>query len=356
MNQEIIQQEQDIKNKINDLEKQYLEKEKILQKEYFEQETELDHQLQDLEKQNTELCQQSQQLLNKIQLDEKHWELVKSQATAELNKQLDELKLQVKTLQERRDNIISTLENEAKQSGNIFKEQQLQIAREQIETAKIDMQNEYEAASENAKQIYLDTINEFKTNYLKEYQDCTEKLNKLIGQIKEISSKVNAAVEVNKRAELEKAQKDFYKLQLTDDDIEEIKKLRSVEPYLRNKEPLNKVIYKCYYEKPYTDLIGRVFGTKKPTGIYKITNLQNNMCYIGQSVNIPERWRQHIKRGVGAEPGTQNKLYPAMKEIGVENFMFEMVEECKPEQLTEREKYYTDLFQAQAYGYSVKKG
>jgi len=35
-----------------------------------------------------------------------------------------------------------------------------------------------------------------------------------------------------------------------------------------------------------------------------------------------------------------------MKEIGVENFMFEMVEECKPEQLTEREKYYTDLFQA----------
>ena len=29
---------------------------------------------------------------------------------------------------------------------------------------------------------------------------------------------------------------------------------------VRDKEPLNKVIYKCYYEKPYTDLIGRVVG------------------------------------------------------------------------------------------------
>jgi hypothetical protein len=57
--------------------------------------------------------------------------------------------------------------------------------------------------------------------------------------------------------------------------------LRSVEPYLRDKEPLNKVIYKCYYEKPYTDLIGRVFGTRKPMGIYKITNLENGKCYVG---------------------------------------------------------------------------
>ena len=71
-----------------------------------------------------------------------------------------------------------------------------------------------------------------------------------------------------------------------------------------DKEPLNKVIYKCYYEKPYTDLIGRVFGARKPMGIYKITNLENGKCYIGQAVNVPERWRQHIKRGVGAEPAT----------------------------------------------------
>jgi hypothetical protein len=41
-----------------------------------------------------------------------------------------------------------------------------------------------------------------------------------------------------------------------------------------------------------------------------------------------ERWRQHIKRGIGAETPTRNKLYPAMLAIGVENFTFEVIEEC----------------------------
>ena len=29
------------------------------------------------------------------------------------------------------------------------------------------------------------------------------------------------------------------------------------------------------------------------SGIYKITNLINNKCYIGKSVNIKERWAYH---------------------------------------------------------------
>jgi len=104
--------------------------------------------------------------------------------------------------------------------------------------------------------------------------------------------------------EMERQQKDFYRLQLSDLDLEEIKKIRSIEPYLRKKEPLNKVIWKVYYEKPYTDLIGRVIGQSKKTGIYKITNLENGKCYIGQAVDLAERWKQHIKRGIGADPPT----------------------------------------------------
>jgi hypothetical protein len=50
---------------------------------------------------------------------------------------------------------------------------------------------------------------------------------------------------------------------------------------LRDKEPLNKVIWKCYYEKPTTDLIGRVIGTGVKTGIYKITEIETGKCYVG---------------------------------------------------------------------------
>jgi hypothetical protein len=83
-----------------------------------------------------------------------------------------------------------------------------------------------------------------------------------------------------------------------------------------SEESLNKIIWKVFYEKPTSDLIGRVVGSGIHTGIYKITNIENNMCYIGQAANIADRWKQHIKRGVGADTPTRNKLYPAMFELG----------------------------------------
>lgn len=123
---------------------------------------------------------------------------------------------------------------------------------------------------------------------------------------------------------------------------------------MRNAEPINKVIWKVYYEKPYTDLIGRVIGSGTHTGIYKITNIENNMCYVGQAANLSERWRQHIKRGVGAEAPTRNKLYPAMEEFGVENFTFEVIEECDRAKLDAQEDYWQEYFKAKEFGYSIK--
>ena len=165
---------------------------------------------------------------------------------------------------------------------------------------------------------------------------------------------VAAAVAANKRAAEMASEQDFYRLILSDEDLSEIGRLREVVPYLRDSEPLNKVIWKVYYEKPYTDLIGRVVGTGTHTGIYKITNITNNMCYVGQAANIAERWRQHIKRGIGAETPTRNKLYPAMASFGVENFTFEIIEECDRELLNDKEDYWQDYFHAKDFGYSIK--
>ena len=165
---------------------------------------------------------------------------------------------------------------------------------------------------------------------------------------------VDAAVEASKRAKEMEDEKDFYRLQLSDTDVEEIARLRSVIPYLRNAEPVNKVIWKVYYEKPYTDLIGRVLGSESHTGIYKITNMKNNMCYVGQAAHVADRWKQHIKRGVGAETPTRNKLYPAMEEYGVENFTFELIEECERKDLDKQEDFWQDYFKAKEFGYSIK--
>ena len=78
------------------------------------------------------------------------------------------------------------------------------------------------------------------------------------------------------------------------------------------------------------------------------------MCYVGQSADIASRWKQHIKRGLGAETPTKNKLYPIMSAVGVENFSFEVIEECQRSQLNEREDYWQKYFHAIDFGYSIK--
>lgn len=188
----------------------------------------------------------------------------------------------------------------------------------------------------------------------KELFSINNEIRQAESQLSDLMSKVTAAIEAAKRQEEMETAQDFYRLNLPEIDIEEITKLRQVTALLRDSEPLNKVIWKVYYEKPYTDLIGRVVGTGVHTGIYKITNLENQKCYVGQAANIADRWKQHIKRGIGAEAPTRNKLYPAMLQHGVENFTFEIVEECSRAMLNEREDYWQDYFGAKEFGYSIK--
>ena len=213
---------------------------------------------------------------------------------------------------------------------------------------------EFQKAREDCIDEYHKAIADYNADMVAKMAEKEQEYRDIIIKIEESRKISNAAVEANKRAAKMEEEKDFYKLNLSDKDKEEIKKLRAILPQLRNAEPLNKVIWKVYYENPYTDLIGRVVGSGIHCGIYKITNLENGMCYVGQSTNIADRWKQHIKRGIGAEAPTRNKLYPAMLSIGVENFSFEIIEECDRSKLNEREDYWQEFFKAKEFGYSIK--
>lgn len=274
-----------------------------------------------------------------------------------LEDETKQLQIGLASLQAKRDEVqssIFSLEQQAKESADIFYQKNMEIA-----------QTNLDKSLENASNYYTTQTEQYQNDYKEMMADCALSISNLINQkkielekldlaIKEQSEKVNASVEASKRAEEIRSQSDFYKLTIPKEDLDEIKELREVEKHLRNPEPLNKVIWKCYYEKPTTDLIGRVIGSGTHTGIYKITNLTNQMCYIGQAANLAERWKQHIKRGLGADPVTKNKLYPAMKAIGVENFSFEVIEECERSKLDEREDYWQDFFKAKEFGYSIK--
>ena len=72
-------------------------------------------------------------------------------------------------------------------------------------------------------------------------------------------------------------------------------------------------------------------------GIYKITS-PSGKIYIGQSVDIERRWRDHKNDSYHC------KLRSSFIKHGFENHIFEILEECSIELLNERERFYQDEF------------
>ena len=294
---------------------------------------------------NAKIIEESQRLLQaQNQLNEK---------ISNLNNDYNSLIKEIDFLKDKK-KILDDNYQQASLNAEMYCQKANELASEKFAQSAEQIAQKYQQAEDNYQQEYLKAIEESTKEYTNLIIQKQEELNKISQELVEAKAKQNAIVEANKRAEEVKQKEQFYKLNLSEIDIEEIKKLRSIIPYLRSAEPINKVIWKVYYEKSYTDLIGRVIGQGIHTGIYKITNIENQKCYIGQAVNIADRWKQHIKRGVGAEAPTRNKLYPAMYELGPEQFTFEILEECDKSLLDSREDYWQEFYQAKEFSYSIK--
>ena len=301
------------------------------------------------QKYNNKLWQEK----NELQVDIATLAGKKNELTAEnlkLREQKEEYQLDIETLKA---NAQKTTDLLIEQANENFERQMITLG-EKYQNAEDDYMAEYEDTMTDLIATFQTQIKALEEARDNEREKAQAEIEELQNKLLEIKSKVDATKEVQKREELEREKKDFYRLVLSDTDLAEIKVLRSIERQLRDATPLNKVIWKVYYENPYTALIGRVVGKERKTGIYKITNLENGMSYVGQSVDIAERWKQHIKRGIGAEAPTRNKLYPAMLQFGVENFTFEIVEECDKSLLDSREDYYQEFFHTKDFGYSIK--
>ena len=91
------------------------------------------------------------------------------------------------------------------------------------------------------------------------------------------------------------------------------------------------------------------------TGIYKITNQINGHSYIGLATNIQDRITQH-KNPYNHARENSKTLYKAFDKYGIENFTFEVIEECAIEQLGEREQYWIAHYDTFHNGYNMTAG
>lgn len=249
------------------------------------------------------------------------------------------------------------------QGDKNYLEDTIEILRAQIVRENERLDN----AKKNTQKHLQDYLEIYSDNLEQAYQEAEDRHDKAIAKLTLEFEAVNteldkikatrlAAIQANVREQEIKEKLDFYCLTPKTADINDIKTLERIKPQLNNPRILSMLIWSTYFQKDMTALCNKVLGLKTITGIYKITNQENNKCYIGQSVDVAKRWKDHAKCGLGIDTPQGNKLYKEMQEIGIWNFSWELLEACPREQLNEKEKYYIELYQSKDYGYNTTKG
>lgn len=87
-------------------------------------------------------------------------------------------------------------------------------------------------------------------------------------------------------------------------------------------------------------------------GIYKITNILNGKVYIGKSINLERRKRDHF-----TTCNDNMIIHQAISKYGKDNFSFEVIEECTKDKLDEREIYWIKYYNSYlGEGYNATPG
>lgn len=92
-------------------------------------------------------------------------------------------------------------------------------------------------------------------------------------------------------------------------------------------------------------------------GIYSITNIVNGKKYVGQSVNVKSRIRNH-RWALNHNCHQNDHLQKSFNKYGKDCFVFDIVCECQEDQLDELERFYIDLYNCidSNFGYNSETG
>lgn len=305
---------------------------------------------EDIKRENNQLLNQKQELQQQIaslQNQEKELDSTRQYLASQISEYI--------VRKEEIDKYIKEVREKIDQDNEIIYQKSFDLMQEHLDKAAEQEINKFQQASEEANKEYLKTLEETSIEFAEMLDLKRAELSDVQKQLDMLRAKAEAAIAAAKREEEKKLNLDKYKILVTDLDLLEINRLREIAPYFRNARAIYKIIWESYYRNLTTDLINRVIGSGTHTGIYKITNLTNQKIYIGQAVDLATRWRDHIKAGLGID-SPSNMLYTAMIKDGVENFTFEVLEECKRDDLNDREIYYIEFYQAQTWGYNMGRG
>lgn len=263
-------------------------------------------------------------------------------------KLLQEKKTRVKELDEEYNELKNKLVEESNNINNTINSLKDQI----FEKAKESADLEYSSYREQLEREYTTLTAELLEQTNEQINEIRENTNHL----NDLKNKQNAYLKERKRHEEMQAKQDYYRLNLSTIDINDIQKLRDIQSNFSKKEAIDKIIYDVYYKPAYDILMNHLFNTKdKVSGIYKITCIETEKGYIGQSIDMRTRLKDHIKNAISYN-APNNKLYQDMKQYKPENFTFEILEEVSKDKLNERENYWIEFYSTKELGLNSTRG
>ena len=239
---------------------------------------------------------------------------------------------------------------------NLRKDEITRLAEEekerQISKVNEEVQQWAESAQEAANWVY--------ENAVKANNNAIEKLNQelenLVSTVNDYKEKRDAINQEILRSRAISEQQDFYRIQIEETSKHDIEVINSVRSQIYKFEVLNKLLYDNYISKPTKEMIKRVLEGKNPSGIYKVTNIKTQEIYIGKSTTIAERWTNHVKSACGLSGVADSQFQRALKQYGIDEFTWELLEVVPKEKLTEREKYWINFYDTTHYGYNMRVG
>lgn len=289
---------------------------------------------------------------------------IKNQRIEQINRQdkiLQDKKTQIALLEQEENHLCTSIQQNEKRLNT------LQAIKENINQEVLKQEGFLKQHYQQKKQQIDQKYQNYKTSLQLEYQlkeeenniklkQLTIKKESIESQIQEIKKIYQAAAADRIREKEKKDKQSFYRINISDKQISDISKLQQWKHNLFDPTIVAKIIWSSYIIKPTSNLCNRVLGSSSVCGIYKITNINTGDVYIGQSVNIADRFKQHIKCGLGIDASPTNKLYNNMQQFGVWNFTFEVLQKCQRSKLNDKERFWIDMYQSNKIGMNITRG
>lgn len=286
-----------------------------------------------------ELSEKDKALKKEIEVNQREYD--------QLGEKLKVIKSQLNTLDVQREASIQRA-REAKESTDRLLASETQRAKSELNRIKeveyARMQNEFKEKERTLEQQFDFKKKQFTEDFeilLEVYNDEVSIAKSKVNDFQAKRAAINEAIAREKELQENQA---FYSIDIPKNDQEDIGVLQSMDLRMHNRDVIPKLIWELFIRRPCQEMIKRVTGGRKISGIYKITYKTTGESYIGKTVDIATRWQNHVKTAIGLEAAARATLHNRLAKDGLWNYTFEILEEVDKDHLSAREGYYIELY------------